>query len=588
MTTAAEFWSQFEATRPLRDLISSPEIVVKQYRQLPDGLWFLDLDGAAIRDLSVFKGVPLAELFIHSTQVADLTPLQGMKLRGLHLFNTRVTDLRPLAGMPLTYLNLVGTGVADITPLAGMPLTELKLNHCSQLTDVSPLKQCPTLRSVTLPDGASDFEFLRNFPQLERLSFREDERWLEADLQRQEFWSNWDDHDRALSPSAGPGSLTRGNAPGRILKLATEGAPVANLEPIRSLNHPSLRHLRIVGGRITDLSPLQGMNFHSLVLARNLIADIAPIRGMHSLQELALDGCKVKDITPIEGLPIKKLLLNDCSELLDLGPLATVPSLEKVAVPRQARNVESLRRLPNLKLLAYGLSTNSPWDPDTTAKDFWTEYDANALPPQDAIARLAALSAKNPKDAIVVVKIATLQAWFGHETDPATTCAAAFAEAENTNDPFIAERWAKARLLGATADKQRIAAVGDGPARVERGKDNQFLPYFRMVLGMAEYRSGRYEAAEAELVEAATAGNSIAHVAATTAFFRAMCQHRLGNTDEARKLAAFGVSKMLPLPEDAKRPFADLYFDDVIAAIAYREAKALIKFDETPRTRGMK
>jgi serine/threonine protein kinase/Leucine-rich repeat (LRR) protein len=587
VTTAAEFWSQFEATKPLRELAASPDIVIKRLRQLPDGMWHLDLDGAAIRDLSVLKGAPLAELFVHSTQVDDLTPLKGMKLRGLHLFNTRVVDLRPLAGMPLAYLNLVYTAVSDISPLAGMPLTELKLNGCGKLTDVSPLKQCPSLQSLTLPDGAHDFEFLRKLPKLDRLSFREDENngWRPTQAAN-EFWSDWDDHGRALSSWRRAGlDYSWERAPDGFWKVTMLNVPVADLEPIRRLNHPRLRHLRIIGGKVSDLSPLRGMNFHSLVLARNPITDISPIRGMESLQELSLDGCNVKDVAPIKGLPIKKLLLNDCAELSDVGPLEQVPSLEKVTVPRQAKNVERLRRLPNLKLLAYNIASVAPWDPETTAQEFWLEHDATA---EELIRHLTAVSAKNPKDSFVIMRIAALEAWLGREADPAATCARAFAEAKNTSDPMIAERWAKARILWSGADKERIAgSLSLARRAVELGTGSKFLPYYQMALGMTEYRVGRYPEAEAVLAEAAKS-NTFADVDATTAFFRAMCQYRMGKPDEARRLAAVGVSKMRPLPKDPSRPFADHSLDDVVAALAYKEAKALIEFDEVPKPRGAK
>ena len=116
-----------------------------------------------------------------------------MKLRKLHLYKTHVTDLSPLKGMPLEYLNLVSTEVTDISPVAGMPLVEIKLNDCKLLTDISPLKQCPSLRLVTLPREARDIEFLRAFSKIERLSYAEDDRygWRPSQTAA-EFWKEYD------------------------------------------------------------------------------------------------------------------------------------------------------------------------------------------------------------------------------------------------------------------------------------------------------------------------------------------------------------------------------------------------------------
>jgi hypothetical protein len=191
-TTAAEFWTAYDRVKPLR-MLGEVGIKVRRLRWLPDGTWDVDLAQSTIADLSVLAGLPISELWIWETDVADLSPLRGMKLRKLHLFNTRVADLSPLKGMPLEYLNLVTTKVTDIGPVAGMPLVEIKLNDCKLLTDISPLKQCPSLRLVTLPPEARDIEFLRSFSKIERLSYTENDRngWRPSQAAA-EFWKEYD------------------------------------------------------------------------------------------------------------------------------------------------------------------------------------------------------------------------------------------------------------------------------------------------------------------------------------------------------------------------------------------------------------
>ena len=95
-----------------------------------------------------------------------------------------------------------------------------------------------------------------------------------------------------------------------------------------------------------------------------------------------------------------------------------------------------------------------------------------------------------------------------------------------------------------------------------------------MALGMAEYRCGRYAAAEAMLRAASQLGNSNYHVSVTSAFYRAMSLSRLGKEDEARKLASEAAAKMTPLPRDEKNPLTDnASADDLILWMAYKEAK---------------
>lgn len=63
-------------------------------------------------------------------------------------------------------------------------------------------------------------------------------------------------------------------------------------------------------------------------------------------------------------------------------------------------------------------------------------------------------------------------------------------------------------------------------------------------------------------------------------FYRAMSLFRQGNRDEARRLAVAAARPMRPLP-DPRNPLADgADHDHLILWLAYREAKAVIGFDE--------
>ena len=102
-----------------------------------------------------------------------------------------------------------------------------------------------------------------------------------------------------------------------------------------------------------------------------------------------------------------------------------------------------------------------------------------------------------------------------------------------------------------------------------------------MALGMAEYRSGHYAAALEALVAAAKAGPNNPWVPGIAAFYRAMSLFRQGKEDPARKLALAAAAKMKPLPKDEQKPLANnATHDDLILWLAYKEAKAMIQFDE--------
>jgi Leucine-rich repeat (LRR) protein len=190
--TPAEFWREYEQQRWISAL-HELGVKISALSQLDDGTWSLDIGESTIEDLSILRGAPISVLWLHSTAVHDLVPLRGMPLKKLGLYNTKVTDLSPLQGMQLKYLNLIGTAVADLTPLRGMPLESMRLNNCLNVVDLSPLAGATTLTEMTLPPNAKDFDFLRSFPNLERLSFKEDPSNLYLpDKTAAEFWKEYD------------------------------------------------------------------------------------------------------------------------------------------------------------------------------------------------------------------------------------------------------------------------------------------------------------------------------------------------------------------------------------------------------------
>ncbi len=181
------------------------------------------------------------------------------------------------------------------------------------------------------------------------------------------------------------------------------------------------------------------------------------------------------------------------------------------------------------------------------------------------------------------LRVATVQAWFGQDKELSSTCEKLLSLARNTEDSAVAERAAKCCSLRQADSKRCEPALVLARRAVEHGKGSQWLVYFEMALGMAEYRSGHFAEADAALIAAATGGKDNPRVVGTSAFYRAMGLFRQGKTDLARKLATEAAAKMKPLPVDEQKPLqggAD--HDDLIMWLAYKEAKAMIRLDATP------
>jgi tetratricopeptide (TPR) repeat protein len=181
------------------------------------------------------------------------------------------------------------------------------------------------------------------------------------------------------------------------------------------------------------------------------------------------------------------------------------------------------------------------------------------------------------------MRVAALQAWFGQDKELSATCEKLLSLAKDTEDAALADKAAKCCSLRQADPKRCEAALVFARRAVEQGKDSQWLAYYKMALGMAEYRSGHFAEADAALTAAMNDPGKNSAVSSTSAFYRAMILFRQGQTDLARQLATEAAAKMKPLPVDEQKPLAGgADENDLIMWLAYKEAKALIQFDATP------
>ena len=68
-------------------------------------------------------------------------------------------------------------------------MKKVEINECQYLTDITPLKDCTELESLSIPKAVRDIEFLRHMPALKKLSFSQllipvAEFWKEYDAQK--------------------------------------------------------------------------------------------------------------------------------------------------------------------------------------------------------------------------------------------------------------------------------------------------------------------------------------------------------------------------------------------------------------------
>src|SRR5262249_3104550 len=160
----------------------------------------------------------------------------------------------------------------------------------------------------------------------------------------------------------------------------------------------------------------------------------------------------------------------------------------------------------------------------------------------------------------------------------------ALTSAGQATDPQVADKTARACCLLPSVDTAQVdAGLALARKAVELGKASPYLAWFQMGLGMAEYRSGRFTEADARLLAAANGSITTRSMVLTAVFYRARSLFRQGKENEARQLATEAAAKMKPLPKDEENPLAGVYdADDLILWLAYKEAKAMIKFNAAP------
>jgi hypothetical protein len=192
--TAAEFWAEFDERARIVGVLEGAGFAIKGLTRYADGTWEANLTGSKAGDVNVLRTLPLSGVQLGNTDLRDLEPLRGMPLRKLYIYNCPVTDLSPLAGMSLDRLAISGTKVSDISVVRGMPLDFVRLHDCRELTDLSPLEDCgATLANVTLPPKPKDVGFLRGFPKLTHIGYKDDPKnGYKPDRTAAEFWREYD------------------------------------------------------------------------------------------------------------------------------------------------------------------------------------------------------------------------------------------------------------------------------------------------------------------------------------------------------------------------------------------------------------
>ena len=206
---------------------------------------------------------------------------------------------------------------------------------------------------------------------------------------------------------------------------------------------------------------------------------------------------------------------------------------------------------------------------------------------KDAIALMEQACALDPKDRFESFRLATFQAWFGQDTDYEASRRQLVQQAEGTDQAGTADKAAKVFCLRPSTNAVLLAkALNLARQAVELGKTDPLLPWYELGLGLAEYRKGRYSAAEQALAIAEHTAGDAHDILGTARLFRAMSLIRQDRPPEARKVFSHAEAEMPPFPKDGHQPPVydkPVNQDVLVCWLAYKEAKALIEGSTPPK-----
>jgi tetratricopeptide (TPR) repeat protein len=187
----------------------------------------------------------------------------------------------------------------------------------------------------------------------------------------------------------------------------------------------------------------------------------------------------------------------------------------------------------------------------------------------------------NSKNTDASLTLATLQTWFGRDTDYEASRRRLAQQAQGTDQAGTAERAAKAVCLRPCDDTALLTnALTLARQGVELGKDSSSLPYYQLTLGLADYRNGQYAAAEQSILAAEHTAPDQEELQGIAHMFRAMALFREGRVEEARRLFIQAQTQVPPLPADETKPAAagrPFNHDLLIWWLSFKEAKSIIE-----------
>jgi serine/threonine protein kinase len=301
--------------------IKNPNLKEFDYRySLKKNHFSLTLENnEGLSDIGPLRVVPISSLNLNNTGVSDLSALKELPLKWLSLTGTKVRDLSPMKYVGLNYLDISNTRVADIKPLLGMKLKTLNIDGIPA-TDLEFLKDL-SLESLTIDGSQMRFIYVIVEMNLRHLSIK---------------------------------NVAKGD--------------------IQLLTRMKLESLELHGRNLDNLWSLEGLEVSDLALLSTDVRDLSALMNI-PVKRFRISRGLVRDIDVVKEMPLTELRLEQCYYLKDITPIAECSQLKKLLIPPHITEIDFLRSMPNLKVLADNVKD---FDRNQSAADFWEKFDTKA------------------------------------------------------------------------------------------------------------------------------------------------------------------------------------------------------------------
>jgi len=171
---------------------------------------------------------------------------------------------------------------------------------------------------------------------------------------------------RAFTGLKALGCTGSGSRPGKLSDLSPlNGMPLTflvcyntRISDLSPLKQAKLTYLHCGRTQVSDLSPLQGMHLAYLACSHITISDLAPLKGM-PLTFLSCNETQVSDLSPLRGMPLANVNFS-YTKVVDLSPLQGMPLTDLRGDHTQIIDLSPLAECTSMKALNINATKVTP------------------------------------------------------------------------------------------------------------------------------------------------------------------------------------------------------------------------------------